>query len=1077
MTTFTITTPVNIDSLSTKTGSDVYNINGGYLTVDQDTRYGLNGVAAGCMGNLTISASLGGTVLYDARKVRLIPYDTGTGNVPAYNTVISQGSASGKMIGVYASIGAAPTAPGAAMPASGFIKIKQWNDVAYAAGALTGIGANATGLDVVGWIEIVGVEATTQTVPRLGQWLAYGDWFEVGTTTGNSASSYQLPVNGSAVVYQPGVQVETAAGSGIYEWWPCIGTKTAVAGNFDTTSLPHNNVCWISTTGLLRFRNDGTNTAGGNLPGSGRKIRIPNLIFNNCQSASQTVNTIPNATLATRHDFTTTSSGVIIMDKVILNWYPSFTAAYSVSITNSLLMQTILCANIASTVTLDNVCLGQFDNLSAAQYSLTLQTCLAGGSVTNCVFTKANLSSSGHYNTFMQDCVDFTFTNNKFISLATRGNATTGNGTWTRVVDSTFDNNDFVGGRLLLTACDNLTFTNTKIIDSFATISLSTNGQDFFALAAPASNIMIDGVTIEPRRGPYTSFLLVPAGAENITLRNIGTPSTPVDLGAARKAGVSYSRSGTVATVTETAHGYVTGSQIYVYQVDSTAAIALGAKTITVVDANTFTFTATNGGATSGVLSYYFCTTGFIISGTSNGASRGIRVQRVYVTNQRAGLTQVFDNTNDSILFEDVRLVDTVVTGTLSVISNNNFQHGVEHNLNSIALTAVYGYHFAWQYRKPDYVQVTGASWTRSSTTITVTKTDHGLVTNDIINVIDSSAPAPTPPGLEAVNVLTKDTFTFTGVNTGATSGTLDYDIVDGAIRLFMNEPTTVTAPQVSIDSGTPGFTSTGGIYMPNVGDQVTWEFPKFFKGISGFHALLPDPFGGSITNYDIDYAIDKNDGNGYSSFRRLWLNKSGASGTAGASTFTVTNATGVTPGMYLIYSATGGFQGAQVTDVTGNTITVNKPNITNVSGNVAFSELPGETGLSAELGTKMKIRMKTIVANTAAVTHLAIHAKSAAAGRVYQYPLDLATIELTGLKNPSEIRIYEAGTTNEILGAENITTGTYSGQVDVGEYPTVDISVLSLGYQNLRYLGVSVPAGGVSIPVVQQLDRQYFNP
>lgn len=42
MATFTITTPVNIDTLTSKTGGDIYNINGGALTIDQDSRYGLN---------------------------------------------------------------------------------------------------------------------------------------------------------------------------------------------------------------------------------------------------------------------------------------------------------------------------------------------------------------------------------------------------------------------------------------------------------------------------------------------------------------------------------------------------------------------------------------------------------------------------------------------------------------------------------------------------------------------------------------------------------------------------------------------------------------------------------------------------------------------------------------------------------------------------------------------------------------------------------------------------------------------------------------------------------------------------
>ena len=42
MATFTITAAKNIDALAGKTGGDTYNINGGTLTIDQDSRVGLN---------------------------------------------------------------------------------------------------------------------------------------------------------------------------------------------------------------------------------------------------------------------------------------------------------------------------------------------------------------------------------------------------------------------------------------------------------------------------------------------------------------------------------------------------------------------------------------------------------------------------------------------------------------------------------------------------------------------------------------------------------------------------------------------------------------------------------------------------------------------------------------------------------------------------------------------------------------------------------------------------------------------------------------------------------------------------
>lgn len=90
MATFTITSDTNIDALSGKAGDDTYNINGNFtLTIDQDTRGGLNNDTSSIMGPVNPSATLGGNVNINAEGVRLIPYNTGTGNVPAYNTAIA----------------------------------------------------------------------------------------------------------------------------------------------------------------------------------------------------------------------------------------------------------------------------------------------------------------------------------------------------------------------------------------------------------------------------------------------------------------------------------------------------------------------------------------------------------------------------------------------------------------------------------------------------------------------------------------------------------------------------------------------------------------------------------------------------------------------------------------------------------------------------------------------------------------------------------------------------------------------------------------------------------------------------
>jgi hypothetical protein len=84
-------------------------------------------------------------------------------------------------------------------------------------------------------------------------------------------------------------------------------------------------------------------------------------------------------------------------------------------------------------------------------------------------------------------------------------------------------------------------------------------------------------------------------------------------------------------------------------------------------------------------------------------------------------------------------------------------------------------------------------------------------------------------------------------------------------------------------------------------------------------------------------------------------------------------------------------------------------------------------------------------------------------------------TLTLTGLKNPSEVRVFSAGSTTELAGAETITGGVFQWAYDPDLVSSVDISVLSLGYQNLRFLSVAT-TGDVGIPVQQVVDRQYQN-
>ena len=224
MAAFTISTAQNIDQLTSKTGGDTYAVSGGTLTIDQDSRVGLNQSTSTSLGSITISASLGGTVNINGTSIWMIPYTGGSGNVPAWNTLITNGSGSGKLIAVHASLTSASTATGAAMPATGFIRVKQKTGT-YIAGALTGLTATASDAGRIGWLEIVGNEASTINANRLGVYNSNGAWYEVGVTNGTSNQTMQIPNNGLQR-YVGGVYIEKTVGSNNYEFYPNNGVNT-----------------------------------------------------------------------------------------------------------------------------------------------------------------------------------------------------------------------------------------------------------------------------------------------------------------------------------------------------------------------------------------------------------------------------------------------------------------------------------------------------------------------------------------------------------------------------------------------------------------------------------------------------------------------------------------------------------------------------------------------------------------------------------------------------------------------------------------------------------------------------------
>lgn len=405
----TITTDTYLDGGTARTAGETWTCNGGVLTVRTDTRVHANAPAGmtGSLGSQTISATLGGGVIVDSSNVRWMEYDSGAGVVPAIGTTITQGGVSGYLLGVWSSYTSAPTAVGAAMPATGYLKFREVTGGPYSAGALTGITANATSADVTGWLEVVCDVATTVTVPRLGSYEVNHDgtarWFDLGVTTG-AAMSVQLPTNGGGVgTHCPALWIETSPGSGVYEKYEAAPIAYFTTTNFGTDV--RNKYCYTAGDGLMRLGSDGVSSIG-YVPPAGCNIRVPNVFLRQCDTATRATNAEPHATIASRPEFATTQGGVVKLNGVVSDWFLNFSTPNELRLTNSAFFDAINIISPASPLYIDDVACSPY--LGTTNYPWYLAYCFEGTTMFRDVSALRGNSVSAGNVVYFYSCFNFT---------------------------------------------------------------------------------------------------------------------------------------------------------------------------------------------------------------------------------------------------------------------------------------------------------------------------------------------------------------------------------------------------------------------------------------------------------------------------------------------------------------------------------------------------------------------------------------------------------------------------------------------------------------------------------------------
>lgn len=548
----TITTPVYLEDAA-RTAGEVWTINGGALTIRTDTRWHANSPASmtGTLGNVTISSTLGGSVLLDGRDVRWLAYTGGSGNVPAVGTTVTRSGVSGSFLGVWASLTSAPTAVGAAMPATGFIKFKSVTAGPFTAGALTGIGATASGADVTGWIEVVGDQAMTFTVPRLGNVTSRGDWFYLANTTGAAGQILQVPTNGGgATTHAPGLWIETAPASNTYEYFPALTTAT----QWTTTALGTDaRAKFVETmgNGQLRIGSDGTSNIG-YVPPSGCRVRVPNVFLRQCTTGARATNAVPHTTVATRPDFTTTSSGAIDFEYAYGDWYFLFSQPYSVRLTHLATFDGVNISECATAPVLEDggTSMGP---TGIAIASLVFTSCLSGGTITDWRCHRGAAAASNGHDVTATTCTGLVFTRVQagiVVYARSSGHAFS----ISQCSNLTFNQCRVFNGPLSLVTCQNVLITNHDHVDRWRGSTIATTPYYCVQLTSKCSDVLINGITFGlggtiADVHPYNGLMSVSASAR-IRLRNCGTRSAMLSGGSANFPNVVFATLGNCENIT-----------------------------------------------------------------------------------------------------------------------------------------------------------------------------------------------------------------------------------------------------------------------------------------------------------------------------------------------------------------------------------------------------------------------------------------------------------------------------------------------------------------------------------------------
>tara|TARA_R100001244_G_scaffold25113_4_gene25578 strand:+ start:39859 stop:41466 length:1608 start_codon:yes stop_codon:yes gene_type:complete len=93
---------------------------------------------------------------------------------------------------------------------------------------------------------------------------------------------------------------------------------------------------------------------------------------------------------------------------------------------------------------------------------------------------------------------------------------------------------------------------------------------------------------------------------------------------------------------------------------------------------------------------------------------------------------------------------------------------------------------------------------------------------------------------------------------------------------------------------------------------------------------------------------------------------------------------------------------------------------------------------------------------------------------------LNNVTLTLTGMREDTEVRVYNAGTTTEVAGIETVTGGTLDDRsfaFSLAALLSIDINIFNVDYDPVYFRAFPMPSAAASIPISQRIDRSFNNP